>query len=93
MANGDGYVLNVDFWAPLHEVGDGKYAIAGRFAKGDVLEGVNIPDDFLEKATAGPRPLLLKKDSGEAQEQSASPVEAAAGAQSTPQRSEAAKKQ
>ena len=93
MANGDGYVLNVDFWAPLHEVGDGKYSVAGRFSKGDVLEGVNIPDDFLEKATAGPRPILLKKDSQEAERQGASPVAEATSAQSTPQRAERAKAQ
>lgn len=93
MANGDQYTLNVDFWAPLMPNEDGKYSVVGRFARGDTLEGVNLPDDFLEKATAGPKPLLLKKDSREAERvQESRPLESTA-AQSTSQRSEAAKKQ
>jgi hypothetical protein len=91
MANGDGYTLNRDFWAPLLPGEDGKYSIVGRFSKGDTLTGVEIPADFLEKATSGPQPVLLKRDSAEAQNQSASPVQAATDAQSTPQREAAAK--
>jgi hypothetical protein len=93
MANGDGYVLNRDFWAPLLPGEDGKYSIVGRFSKGDTLTGVDIPVDFLEKATSGPQPVLLKKDSREAERQEASPVQAAADAQSTPKREEQARKQ
>ncbi len=67
MANGEGYILNRDFWAPLQADKDGKYSTVGRFSRGDVLVGVELPDKFLEIATSGPNPTLLKKDSLEAE--------------------------
>jgi hypothetical protein len=69
MANGDGFVLNQDFWAPLQANKDGKFSIVGRFSKGDTLKGVELPDEFLEKALSGPRPMLSKKESEEAPRQ------------------------
>jgi hypothetical protein len=63
MANGSGYVLNFDFWAPLK---DGR--VVKRFSKGDTLDGVDLPADFVEKATKGARPMLVKKSSEEGRE-------------------------
>ena len=87
MANGSEYVLNRDFWAPLQADSDGKYSIVGRFSRGDTLDGVELPDGFLKAATSGSRPMLLKKDSREA-ESVGTPVVAATEAPMTVQQRE-----
>lgn len=91
MANGDGYVLNVDFWAPLQADKEGKYSVVGRFARGDALTGVELPEKFLEQATSGSRPMLLKKDSKESETVGA-PTVAAASAPPTVEQRENSKK-
>jgi hypothetical protein len=87
MANGDGYVLNRDFWAPLQANEEGKYYTVGRFSRGDVLTGVELPEEFLKIALSGPNPTLIKKDSKE-QERVGAPTVAAASSPSTPEQRE-----
>lgn len=66
MVNGDQYVLNDDFWAPMQKNDDGVTRVVGRFSKGDVLEGVTLSEELITQGTKGVRPMLLKKNSKEA---------------------------
>jgi len=85
MANGDGYVLNEDFWAPLQADKDGKYSVVGRFSRGDTLTGVELPEKFLEMATKGTKPMLVKKSDSEGV---GAPNRAASEAPPTPEQRE-----
>lgn len=87
MANGDGYVLNRDFYAPLQAGEDGKFSIVGRFSRGDVLKGCEFPEEFLKQATSGPNPTFVKKDSQE-EERVGAPMAAASASPSTPEQRE-----
>lgn len=67
MANGDQYVLNVDFmrFSVRDEKTDKVRGKQPRFKKGDVLTDITLTDDQIAAMTGGSYPTIVKNENYE----------------------------